>query len=193
MYRIQAGNRAHGSISGFSVAKAGRRPPPKGGPPREQIFTQRVTAMPIADRIEKDYIEAYKSGDKVKLATLRLVKTAAKNRQVELLRPLTDDDYMDVLVKQAKQRQDSIEQYLAAKRQDLADTENAELDVLRGYLPQTLSQEELDAAIEAAVAPLLGEGMKAMGRAIQAIMTEYKGRVDGKAVSDAVKARFQRA
>ena len=149
--------------------------------------------MSIAETNEKDYQEAYKAKEKVRLGTLRLLKTAAKNRQVELMRPLGDDDYMDVLLKQAKQRQDSIEQYRAAGRDDLADAEAAELEVLRGYLPQTLTPEELDEVVSRTVEPLLEGGMKMMGRAIQSIMTEYKGRVDGKAVSDAVKARFQRA
>lgn len=108
------------------------------------------------------------------------------------MRPLTDADYMDVLLKQAKQRQDSIEQYTAAKRLDLAEQEAAELAVLREYLPQPLTQEELLEIVDKTVTPLLGEGMKAMGKAMQSIMAEYKGRVDGKAVSDAVKARFQK-
>lgn len=150
-----------------------------------------MTTVSTAERIEKDYITAYKAGEKVKLGTLRLVKTAAKNLQVELLRPLTDDDYMDLLLKQVKQRQDSIEQFHAANRDDLADIEAAELEVLREYLPQPLSQEELDAVVDRVVAPLLEGGMKMMGKAMQAIMADYKGRVDGKAVSDTVKARFQ--
>lgn len=149
--------------------------------------------MTIAEQIDKDYLEAYKAQEKTRLGTLRLLKTAAKNLQVELMRPLTDADYMDVLLKQAKQRQDSIEQYRNAGRDDLADAEAAELDILRAYLPKNLSPEELDAAVDRAVAPLLDGGMKMMGKAIQAIMTEYKGRVDGKAVSEAVKARFQAA
>ena len=98
-----------------------------------------------------------------------------------------------MLLKQAKQRQDSIEQYRNAGRDDLADAEAAELEVLRDYLPKALSPEELEAVVTRAVEPLLDGGMKMMGKAIQAIMTEYKGRVDGKAVSDAVKARFQAA
>lgn len=149
--------------------------------------------MTIAEQIDKDYLEAYKAHEKTRLGTLRLLKTAAKNLQVELMRPLTDEDYMDVLLKQAKQRQDSIEQYRTAGRDDLADAEAAELDILRAYLPKNLSPEELDAAVDRAVSPLLDGGMKMMGKAIQAIMTEYKGRVDGKAVSEAVKARFQAA
>ena len=148
--------------------------------------------MSTAERIEKDYLDAYMAKDKVRLGTLRLLKTAAKNLQVELMRPLTDADYMDVLLKQAKQRQDSIEQYAAANRSDLAEQEAAELAVLREYLPQPLTEEELLDVVEKTVKPLLGEGMKAMGKAIQAIMAEYRGRVDGKAVSDAVKVRFQK-
>ena len=148
--------------------------------------------MSTAERIEKDYLDAYKAKDKVRLGTLRLLKTAAKNLQVELMRPLTDADYMDVLLKQVKQRQDSIEQYAAANRSDLAEQEAAELAVLREYLPQPLTEEELLDVVEKTVKPLLGEGMKAMGKAIQAIMAEYRGRVDGKAVSDAVKVRFQK-
>ncbi len=153
----------------------------------------KVRVMTIAEKIDKDYLEAYKAHEKTRLGTLRLLKTAAKNRQVELMRPLTDEDYMDVLLKQAKQRQDSIEQYRNAGRDDLADAEAAELEVLRDYLPKALSSEELEAVVTRAVEPLLDGGMKMMGKAIQAIMTEYKGRVDGKAVSDAVKARFQAA
>ncbi len=144
----------------------------------------------LAERIEKDYITAYKAGEKVVLATLRHVKTAAKNLQVELMRPLTEEDYVTVLTRQAKQRQDSIEQYLAGKRQDLADAEAAELAVLRSYLPEQLSPQELADAIEKAVAPYLAEGQKAMGKAIQAVMTAYKGRVDGKVVSEEIKKRF---
>ena len=156
------------------------------------VFALQEKIMTTAEKIEKDYLEAYKAKDKVRLGTLRLLKTAAKNLQVELMRPLTDADYMDVLLKQAKQRQDSIEQYTAAKRLDLAEQEAAELAVLREYLPQPLTQEELLEIVDKTVTPLLGEGMKAMGKAMQSIMAEYKGRVDGKAVSDAVKARFQK-
>ncbi len=149
--------------------------------------------MSIAEQIDKDYIQAYKAKDQVKLGTLRLLKTAAKNRQVELMRSLEDDDYMDVILREVKQRQDSIEQYNAAGRPDLAEKEAAEAAVLQEYLPAQLSEEELAEVVEKTVAPLLDGGMKNMGRAISAIMAEYKGRVDGKAVSAAVKARLQQA
>ena len=149
--------------------------------------------MSFAEQIEKDYIQAYKAKDQVRLGTLRLLKTAAKNKQVELMRPLEDDDYMNVILRELKQRQDYIEQFTAAGRADLAEKEAAEAAVLQAYLPAQLSEEELAEVVEKACAPLLEGGMKNMGKAISAIMAEYKGRVDGKAVSAAVKARLQQA
>ncbi len=147
--------------------------------------------MSIAEQIEKDYLEAYKNRQQTRLATLRLLKTAAKNRQVELLHPLSEEDYLSVIMHELKQRQDSIEQYSAAGRFDLAEKEAAEAEVLKAYLPAQLSEEELTEVVDRVVAPLLEGGMKNMGKAISAIMSEYKGRVDGKAVSAAVKARLQ--
>ena len=149
--------------------------------------------MSIAEQIDKDYIEAYKAKQQVRLGTLRLLKTAAKNKQVELMHPLSDDEYLSVIMHEVKQRQDSIEQYTAAGRSDLADKEAAEADVLKAYLPAQLSDEELAEVVDRVVTPLLDGGMKNMGKAISAIMAEYKGRVDGKAVSAAVKARLQQA
>ncbi len=152
--------------------------------------------MSIAEKIEKEYLEAYKAKDKNRLETLRLLKTAAKNRQVELkqsLIPLSDDEYMTVLLRQVKQRQESIELYRNANRHDLADKEQAELEILQEYLPKQLSEEELKDVIEKACQPYLAEGMKAMGKVIKSIMDEYKGQVDGKLVSEAVKARLQQA
>ncbi len=152
--------------------------------------------MSIAQKVEKDYLEAYKAKDKVKLDTLRMLKTAVKNRQVELMKslePLDDDEYMAILLRQVKQRQESISIYREANRNDLADQEQLELEILRQYLPKQLSQEELTEIIEKNCEPYLSEGMKAMGKVIQTIMASYKGQVDGKAVSEAVKARLQKA
>lgn len=148
--------------------------------------------MSVIEAIEQDYLRAYKAREEQRVGVLRLLKTAAKNRQVELLRPLNDDEMLDVIQKQAKQRQDSIEQFTAANRKDLADREAAELEILRGYLPTPLTAEELAAAVEAAVAETGAEGMPAMGKVMTALMAACKGRVDGKAASEAVKARLLR-
>lgn len=147
--------------------------------------------MSLSERIEKDYISAYKAKDQVRLGVLRLLKTAAKNLQVELLRPITDDEMFDLVMKQAKQRMDSIEQFRAAGREDLASKEDAELTVIRDYLPQPLSPEELNQAIDAAILAVGASSMQDMGKVMSSIMADYKGRVDGKALSSAVRARLQ--
>lgn len=149
--------------------------------------------MSLNERLEKEYVEAYKSKAAEKLAVLRLLKTAIKNRLVAESRPrdtLSDDEIMDVIIKQAKQRQDSIEQYNAANRKDLAEKEERELAILREYLPKKLSAEELAEAIEKAVAETGASGAKDMGKVMSAIMAAHKGQVDGKEVSAAVKARL---
>lgn len=150
--------------------------------------------MTLFETIEKDYINAYKAKEKTRLDTLRMLKSAAKNRQVELMQskePLSDDEYMSILLKQAKQRQESIDLYRDANRHDLADQEQAELKIIREYLPKQLSEDEIKQIINEACSSHLTEGMKAMGKIIQIIMGKYKGQIDGKVVSEAVKARLQ--
>ena len=149
--------------------------------------------MSLFETIEKDYVQAYKAKDAVRLTVLRLLKTAVKNRLVDLCRPggtLDDAEMLDLIIKEGKQRQDSIEQFTAANRPDLAEKEAAELSILKDYLPEPLSEEELAAAIDAAIAALGVTNMSGMGKVIQSVMGDYKGRVDGKAVSAAVKARL---
>ena len=149
--------------------------------------------MSLGSRIEQDYITAYKAKDSLRLSVLRLVKTAAKNMLVQLKRPggeLSDAELCAVLVKQAKQRQDSIEQFRAASRRDLADKEEAELRILQEYLPKPLSPEELDAAISAAIAETGASSPRDMGRVMQKLTTEHAGRVDGKSLSGLVRARL---
>ena len=149
--------------------------------------------MSLTTRIEQDYIAAYKAKDALRLTVLRLLKTAVKNRLVDLCRPggtLDDAEMLDLIIKEGKQRQDSIEQFTAANRPDLAEKEAAELSILKDYLPEPLSEEELAAAIDAAIAALGVTNMSGMGKVIQSVMGDYKGRVDGKAVSAAVKARL---
>ena len=149
--------------------------------------------MNLITRIEQDYVAAYKTGDRLRLSVLRLLKTAAKNTLVELKRPggeLSEAEWRSVLVKQAKQRQDSIEQFHAASRHDLADREKAELCILREYLPAPLNPEELDAAINAAIAKTGASSLKDMGRVMQKLTTEYAGRADGKILSSLVRAKL---
>lgn len=146
--------------------------------------------MSLAKQIEIDYIAAYKAKEQVTLGVLRHLKTAAKNLQVELLRELTDEDIFTVIMKQAKQRQDSIEQFTNAGRNDLAAIEAAELEVLKAYLPQPLSDDELAALVDQTIVETGAAGMKDMGKVMNPIMAGYKGRVDGKKLSSLVREKL---
>lgn len=146
--------------------------------------------MSLQERIERDFIAAYKNKDTDLVAVLRMLKTVAKNRQVDLQRPLTDDEVLDLVLKQIKQRQESIDMYSKAGRDELAAKEAAELELLRAYQPQPLSADELAALIETVSTEQGATSIKDMGRVIQAIMNTHKGRVDGKAVSELVRNRL---
>lgn len=147
--------------------------------------------MMLSERIEADYLAAYRSRDLLRVGVLRLLKTAAKNLQVELMRPLTEEELIAVVQKQAKQRQDSMEQFSAAGRDELARKEADELRVLQAYLPEPLSPEALAAAVDAAIEATGATDMAGMGKVIQAVLAEYKGRTDGKLVSAMVRQRLQ--
>ncbi len=145
-------------------------------------------AMSLSARLEQDYLVAYKAKDTVRLGVLRLLKTALKNFQVQHLRVPEEGDVLDLIARQCKQRKESIDQFTAAGRLDLAEKEQAELVVLQGYMPEPLEGEALLAAVREAVAEAGAAGPKDMGKVMQILTAKYKGRYDGKAASEAVKA-----
>lgn len=141
-------------------------------------------------QIASDYTTAYKAKEQQRLDVLRLLKTAMTMVEKDVRRPLTDDDAMQVLLKEAKQRKDSIAEFTKAGRQDLADKEAAELKILEAYLPEPLSEDELAAAVDAALEATGATSMKDMGTVMQQLMDQYKGRVDGKKASALVRSRL---
>ena len=147
--------------------------------------------MSLAEQLEKDYLVAYKAKDSVRLGVLRLLKTALTNFEKEHRRKPDDDDVLAAITRQCKQRQDSIEQFKAAGRPELAAKEAAEYDVLCGYMPPRLEGDELHAAVAALLAETGALGPKDMGKVMQALNSRFKGRVDGKSASDAVRSALQ--
>jgi uncharacterized protein YqeY len=146
--------------------------------------------MSLSERIEKDYVAAFKAKRTDEVAVLRMLKAAVKNKQVELRRELADNEILDVVAKQVKQRQESIDQFRAAARIDLAEVEERELLILRTYLPTALSPAELEEAVVSTIQALGASGMKDMGRVMSAILGEHAGRVDGKELSALVRAKL---
>ena len=140
----------------------------------------------MRNKINDDLKTAMKAGDKDRVGTLRLINAAIKSADIEA-RPsgkdkITDADILSVLAKMVKQRRDSIEQYKAGGRQDLADKEQSEIAVIEGYLPQQMSEDEAKAAIAAAIKETSAAGPKDMGKVMAVLKAKYAGQMDfGKA------------
>ena len=147
--------------------------------------------MSLSQQIQSDYLKAYKAKDALRLSVLRHLKTAATNLSVDLKRDVNDDELLDVVLKQAKQRQDSIEQFKAGGRDDLAAKEEAELVILKDYLPQVLEGDELEKAVNEAIQKTGATAARDMGKVMASLMEDYKGRLDGKAVSALVRSKLQ--
>lgn len=148
--------------------------------------------MSLKDTIVTDLTAAMKAKDADRLSTLRMVKANLMNRQIEKGGELTDDEVVKALQSLVKQRRDSIEQYEKAGRTELAAKEAAEVTVIEGYLPQAASSEEIASAVAAAVTEIGASSIKDMGAVMKAAVAKLAGRsADGKAVSDAVKAKLQ--
>ena len=144
--------------------------------------------MSLAERIEVDYIAAYKNKDAVRLSVLRLLKTSIKNLLVERKqKPLEEGDLLDLVAKQCKQRQDSIEQYTAANRKDLADKEEEELGILKEYMPDQIAGDALRMLIREIITESGAVSPKDMGKVMQVLTAKYKGQYDGKEASTLVR------
>ena len=168
------------------------------GKPRERGSKSKLRAdalqlggMTLKEKIITDMTAAMKAKDAARTSTLRMLKAAIVNRQIEKGGELDEEELMKLLRSQVKQRRDSVEQYEKGGRQELADKELAEIAVIEGYLPQAASQEEIDKAVAEAIAETGASSMKEMGAVMKAVMPRFTGKnADGRAVSEAVKTRL---
>ena len=148
--------------------------------------------MTLKEKIISDLTDAMKAKDADRLSTLRMVKANLMNRQIDKGSELTDEEVTKALQSLVKQRRDSIEQYEKAGRSELAAKEAAEITHIEAYLPQAASPEEINAAVDAAVAETGASAMKDMGTVMKAAMVKLAGKsADGKLVSESVKAKLQ--
>jgi uncharacterized protein YqeY len=143
--------------------------------------------MSLQTDIESAMRAAMKARDAVRVSTLRLAMAAAHNRQIELGHELTDAEVVEVLGRQVKQRRESIELYRQGGRPELADAEEAELAILREFLPEPLTDGELERLARDAVAATSASGPADMGRVMGVLVPQTKGRADGKAISELVR------
>jgi len=146
--------------------------------------------MSLKQRITEEMKDAMRARDAARLSTIRLLQAAIKQREVDERREMTDADVLAIIDKMVKQRKDSITQFEAGNRKDLADAERAEVALLATYLPQQLSDAEIDAAITAALASTGASGPAGMGKLMAELKPRLAGRADMSAVSARVKARL---
>lgn len=146
--------------------------------------------MSIGEQVHKDMIEAMKAHDELRLSTLRMMRSALKNREIDKRAPLDDREAQQVLQTMIKQRKDSIDAFVKGGRQELADKEQSEIGIIENYLPKAAGADEVDATVKATIAEMGSPTLKDMGTVMKNVMAKFAAggtRVDGKQVSEAVK------
>ncbi|MEM8780538.1 MAG: GatB/YqeY domain-containing protein [Cyanobacteria bacterium P01_G01_bin.49] len=156
--------------------------------------TPKNAVLGLKERLTEDIKLAMKAKDKIRLETVRSIKKVVLEKEVEV-RPkgqetLTSEQELEVLAQQAKQRRDSIEQYRQGGRDDLADKEAQELEIIETYLPAQLSEEEIGEVIDNIIASVGASSPKDMGKVMGPAMKELKGKADGKKVQEMVKEKL---
>ena len=147
--------------------------------------------MSLKQQIISDLTASMKAQDAPRTSTLRMVKAAVMNREIEKGGELEDEEMMKLLRSLVKQRRDSVEQYEKGGRQELADKEKTEIEVIGAYLPQAASRDEIEAAVAAAIAETGASSMKDMGRVMKGVQSALAGKnADGRVVSEIVKAKL---
>ncbi|HUS04728.1 MAG TPA: GatB/YqeY domain-containing protein [Bryobacteraceae bacterium] len=147
--------------------------------------------MSLLDQIQKDMVTAMKAKDEARLGAVRMIKTALKKHEVDSMKPLDEATEMQILNMLIKQRRESADMFRKGGRPELADKEESELALIEGYMPAGATDAEVDAAIAAAVSETGADSAKQMGQVMKAAQAKLAGkRVDGKALSEKVRARL---
>ncbi|MCX5798702.1 MAG: GatB/YqeY domain-containing protein [Proteobacteria bacterium] len=146
--------------------------------------------MEYKSKIEGGLKEALKSRDSIRLSLLRMLLASIKNKEVEKLRALSEDEFFAIVKTSIKQHLESIESFKKGQRQDLVDKEEKELEMLKEFLPAQLSEEEISREIDGVIKELEVKSQKEMGKVIKFLMEKYPGRIDGKVLSQMVLKRL---
>jgi uncharacterized protein YqeY len=146
--------------------------------------------MALKEVLDADLKAAMREKDALKVSVVRMLKSAIKYREIELMKPLDDAGVLSVVASEIKRRRDSVEQYRAGSRQDLVEKEEAEIRILQGWQPAQLTPDELGAKVDEVIARVGAKSPKDMGAVMKALLPEVQGKAEGKAVSDLVKARL---
>jgi len=146
--------------------------------------------MGLEDKLVEEMKQAMKSNDKAKLSTIRMIRSAVKNKEIELRKPLDDDGIFRVIQGMVKKSEESIEQFKAGGRMDLVEKETKEIETMKSYLPQPLSREEVLKIIDQTIEETKASSLKDLGKVMKSVMPKLGGKVDGALVNQWVKERL---
>ena len=146
--------------------------------------------MELKEQILNDFKEAMKAREKERLSVLKMIKSELRNKEIDSGDELGEDELHALLAKEAKQRKESIKQFEEGDRQDLADKEKRELEIIESYLPDSLSEEELEALVDEVIEATGAQSMADMGKVMGAIMPRVRGRADGSDVQRLVQEKL---
>ncbi|MBI5191958.1 MAG: GatB/YqeY domain-containing protein [Nitrospirae bacterium] len=143
--------------------------------------------MSLLDRLSTELKESLKAGNQIKLSVIRLLKSSIKNKEIEKMSPLTDEEIIGVISSAVKQRREAIEQFKKGNREDLVQKETSEIEILQTFLPQQLSDEEIMNEVRTVINEAGASSPKDMGKVMKILIPRIKGRADGTKVSTIVK------
>ncbi len=147
--------------------------------------------MSLKEKLQEDLKSSMRNKDTVRKSVVTLIRASIKQYEVDNRVELGDDEIIDIISKQLKQRNDALEEFVKANREDLVKETESEIEVLKEYLPQQLSEEELNEIVKSTISEVGATSMKDMGKIMAAIKPKTKGRADGKLINKLVKANLQ--
>ena len=146
--------------------------------------------MALEDRLVEEMKQAMKSNDKLRLSTIRMIRTAVKNKEIEQRKPLDDEGIMRVIQGMVRKSEESVEQFKTGGRMDLVEKETKEIETMKSYLPQPLSREEVLTVIDQTIEETQATSLKDLGKVMKSLMPKLGGKVDGALVNQWVKERL---
>jgi len=146
--------------------------------------------MNLEEQLMEEMKQAMKTGDKARLSTIRMIRSSLKNKEIELRRRLEDEDVIKVIQGMVRKGEESLEQFRSGGRKDLVEKEQAEIEILKSFLPQPLSQEEMIKIIDETIRETQASSLKDLGKVMKAVMPRLGGKADGKVINQLVKERL---
>ena len=146
--------------------------------------------MSLEERLIEEMKQAMKSSDKLRLSTIRMVRSALKNKEIELRKKLEDEDIVKVIQVMVRKGEESVEQFQTGGRMDLVEKEKSEIEILKSFLPQPLSQEEILKIIDQSIQETQASSPKDIGKVMKSVIPKIEGKADGKLINQLVKKRL---